>query len=1218
MAGRTSFLQSNLQHSAGATSLIGRHIAVMQTNIYLLQEPWVYKGRVRGLGQLGSSLYYKRDSLQNPRACVYVDRRIESHLIAEFCHRDLVALRLLLKDKQGRTKPLVVCSAYLPYDSKDSHPTRELVELVEYCRDRGLPLIVGCDANAHHLVWGSTDTNSRGTCLLEYLNTTDLEILNRGSTPTFVTSRRQEVIDLTLGTFQLVSDVKNWRVSDEPSLSDHRHILFTLDLMHDVGPSSFRNPRTTDWLKYVAKLAEHLGRSPLPCRRHWQVEEAAEFVKQAIIDSYEDSCKLRTHRGQKRTPWWNSGLEKLRRETRRLFNKAMRTKQPTDWEEHKASQRRYKTLIREAKRQSWRTFCEDIEGLPVAAKLHKLLAKDPEQCMGSLKLPSGRFTSTKEEALRWLLETHFPGSEILNTDVPQKLSPHIGVKPMDWKVAAKVVTADTIRWAIGNFSPFKSAGPDGIFPALLQKGLEPLLPHLISLFRASLALGYIPTSWRKVRVAFIPKPGRTSHETAKDFRPISLSSFLLKAVEKMVDVYIRGGILARIPMHPNQHAYRTARSTETALHNLVSRLERGVYSKEVALGVFLDIEGAFNNTSFDSISDSCRTFGLDNTVIRWIQVMLESRIITSSDGIAKVHSTVARGCPQGGVLSPLLWCLVLDGLLRNLNEAGVYAQGYADDLAIVVTGRFPSTIKELMQGALRKVEQWCHTHGLSVNPEKTEVVPFTNKRGVDLNGLTLFGSELRLSKSVKYLGVTIDSRLTWKDHIERIVRRTTASLWMCRRLFGCTWGLKPRVVHWLYTTVIRPMITYGALVWWPAVHKVTYKGQLDRLQRLACLGITGAFKTTPTLALEAILGLEPLHLVVESEARRASVRLNDWGQWTGRQQTRGHTRVWWETIRSESLLIRRDAIPAVTTFYKRYRVILPDREQWLEPNTHLLKPEGLVWFTDGSVTAEGSGAGIYGDKPRVRISHPLGRHSTVFQAEITAITVCVMENLNRGYSGKHIYICTDSRAALLALNSTRVNSALILDCKNTLDRLCESNRVNLVWVPAHCGIEGNENADELAREGSRTAFVGPEPALAIACSTVKAKIRSWTKGQFQTEWHKQAGLRQSRTFIANPLNCNETNRLLTQNRSQLRGLVGVLTGHWLTNYHLHKLRLSNESECRFCSEVDETTEHLVCQCDALVNVRLHTIGDRYLEPMEIWRARPDNVHSFLKRIGLIG
>jgi hypothetical protein len=88
-----------------------------------------------------------------------------------------------------------------------------------------LQLIVGCDANAHHIIWSSMDINPRGECLMEYLVSTDHNILNKDNKPTFVISNRK-VIDLTLGTDKIGDLVTNWHVSDEISLSDHRFIVF--------------------------------------------------------------------------------------------------------------------------------------------------------------------------------------------------------------------------------------------------------------------------------------------------------------------------------------------------------------------------------------------------------------------------------------------------------------------------------------------------------------------------------------------------------------------------------------------------------------------------------------------------------------------------------------------------------------------------------------------------------------------------------------------------------------------------------------------------------------------------------------------------------------------------------------------------------------------------------------------------------------------------------
>jgi hypothetical protein len=100
----------------------------------------------------------------------------------------------------GSKRELNVTSAYLPYYSDEPPPSKGLKEVIDYHSRNKLQLIVGCDANAYHITWGSTDINPRGKRLMEYLVTIILIILNKGNKPTFVISNRKEVIDLTLGT----------------------------------------------------------------------------------------------------------------------------------------------------------------------------------------------------------------------------------------------------------------------------------------------------------------------------------------------------------------------------------------------------------------------------------------------------------------------------------------------------------------------------------------------------------------------------------------------------------------------------------------------------------------------------------------------------------------------------------------------------------------------------------------------------------------------------------------------------------------------------------------------------------------------------------------------------------------------------------------------------------------------------------------------------------
>ncbi|KAI0260789.1 hypothetical protein BGY98DRAFT_929580, partial [Russula aff. rugulosa BPL654] len=102
------------------------------------------------------------------------------------------------------------------------------------------------------------------------------------------------------------------------------------------------------------------------------------------------------------------------------------------------------------------------------------------------------------------------------------------------EIIEKIVTEKGISWAVNTFEPYKSPGPDGVFPALIQKVMASIMPVIVEIFKASLYFGYIPKLWREVKVVFIQKAGRACHSVAKDYRPISLSSFMLKTLERLV------------------------------------------------------------------------------------------------------------------------------------------------------------------------------------------------------------------------------------------------------------------------------------------------------------------------------------------------------------------------------------------------------------------------------------------------------------------------------------------------------------------------------------------------------------------------------------------------------------------------------------------------------------------------------------------------------------
>jgi len=112
------------------------------------------------------------------------------------------------------------------------------------------------------------------------------------------------------------------------------------------------------------------------------------------------------------------------------------------------------------------------------------------------------------------------------------------------------------------------------------------------------------------------------------------------------------------------------------------------------------------------------------------------------------------------------------------------------------------------------------------------------------------------------------------------VRKVHNFLWACRRGCGVRWGLRPKVVHWLYVAIVQPTVSFASLVWWPGCQTASAKKKLSKVQRLACLGITGAIHTTPAGAMEALVGLPSQDLVIKREARSAAHCFWSLGNWS--------------------------------------------------------------------------------------------------------------------------------------------------------------------------------------------------------------------------------------------------------------------------------------------------------------------------------------------------
>ena len=331
----------------------------------MVQEPWLHENSIRGLSNSGRVFC---QTGVRARTCVIV-RGLHAELVPKHTSRDLTTVRVRWTDDEGATREMLVASSYL--HGQDSVPNAALKGLVADEDLRGLDLIIGCDSNSHHTLWGSGDCDNRGYDLVDFLDSSGLDFANTG------------------------------------------------------------------WVR------KQDGSHPVSSRENLQELLGAHL------------------------PDFNTNYS------------------------------------------------------------------------------PGVLASTRD-----------PGAA-------------------DWRLAQRAVGFGRVKWAVNSFLPYKSPGPDGVYPVLLQKGLEALEVPLTKVFRACIALGYVPVKWRISRVAFIPKGGRVGHSVPKDYRPVTMMSFLVKNLERLVDRLMEEE-MRDSPLSDAQHAYRKGRSTDTALHRVVDYIETGM------------------------------------------------------------------------------------------------------------------------------------------------------------------------------------------------------------------------------------------------------------------------------------------------------------------------------------------------------------------------------------------------------------------------------------------------------------------------------------------------------------------------------------------------------------------------------------------------------------------------------------------------------------------
>jgi hypothetical protein len=289
------------------------------------------------------------------------------------------------------------------------------------------------------------------------------------------------------------------------------------------------------------------------------------------------------------------------------------------------------------------------------------------------------------------------------------------------------ITPTEVSSALKNLKS-KAIGPDLIHNQMLANLSPDNREHMRHLFNILLLNGFAPQDWREAIIVPILKPSKQPTDPLS-YRPISLTSCLSKIMERVINTRLNWHLETRNLLQPNQSGFRPNRSTIDHIIALENDVSTGFASKLPTYAIFLDIAKAFDHTSTDGVLYKLGKLGVKGNLLHWIKSFLSNRTAKVRVGNQLSEPrTLSKGVPQGAVLSPALFNVMMSDLPKP--PPGVKTKTFADDVAVYTTAKNADKAEQILQPYLNRLYKWGKKWGLEFQAEKSTLLTFSRSRKI--------------------------------------------------------------------------------------------------------------------------------------------------------------------------------------------------------------------------------------------------------------------------------------------------------------------------------------------------------------------------------------------------------------------------------------------------------------------------------------------------------
>ena len=712
-----------------------------------------------------------------------------------------------------------ILSCYYPGGSVSRDPTRKQTFIADLRKltSSNNNYILGGDFNCRHGYWGCLRSNCWGNILHDKLQLNETQI-KFPPDYTYIPadhSKQPSTLDFFLtNVSQNMSAVK---VINDLS-SDHLPIMSDINIRYDTVDNLCYAFNKANWPRF----AKFINRS-LPTPNDFdtitninQIDNMINVFSDAVKMGINESVPKRSVAPMTK-PLPNN--IKIMIQLRNVFRRNW--KRYRDDSDHRAMRRLNKNITKEInifRNKSWNDMLSTLDKSSSPFwNVSKILRKKSGN-IPTLK-QNNVLAYTQQEKAEMLAQSFY-----LNHSISASLSDADTIAEVD-NVANHVrftntnphnnylINCDKVAVIIRNLKNKKTPGLDGVNNKCLKNLPKKGIKYLTNIFNACLKLNYFPCAWKIAKTIPILKPSKPS-DSPLSYRPISLLSSISKILEKIIKEKLNNFIIANSILPSQQFGFRNEHNTSQPLLKIRNLVKNNFTIGKSTGMVLLDIKAAFDSVWHNGLIFKMKQFNFPIELIKIIQNFLQNRSFNVYLG--KIYSqqiNISSGCPQGSCLSPVLYNVFTADIPTFSN---CVTSIFADDTSILSSDIYSADIITNLQLALTGLNKYFNKWKILINPEKTQAIYFTRRRRncyTPQTSLRFISHDIPWGNKVKYLGVMLDTKLNFNNHIPYIIDKINKITRMMYPIINRKSELNIENKKIIIKSIFHPIIFYCAPVW---------------------------------------------------------------------------------------------------------------------------------------------------------------------------------------------------------------------------------------------------------------------------------------------------------------------------------------------------------------------------------------------------------------------